>query len=67
MSELISARMVITDVTLDRERRDEKKSVATLKDLDYLCHLEKCYQNSTQATVFLRSEFQDSYDKFMNE
>jgi hypothetical protein len=29
--------------------------------------LEKYYQDSTQATVFLRSKFQDSYDKLTNE
>jgi hypothetical protein len=27
----------------------------------------KYYQDSTQATVFLRSEFQEAYSKFMNE
>ena len=37
------------------------------KELEHLCHLAKYYQDSTQAMVFLRSEFQDAYDKFMNE
>jgi hypothetical protein len=67
MSELISAGMAITDATLDRERKDEEELVVALKELEHLRHLEKYYQDSTQATMFLRSEFQDAYDKFMNE
>jgi hypothetical protein len=59
--------MAIMDATLDRERRDEKELSAALKELEHLHHLEKYYQDSTQATVFLRSEFQDAYAKFMNE
>jgi hypothetical protein len=59
--------MTITDATLDRERRDEKDLVAALKDLELLCHLEKYYQDSMQATMFLRSEFQRAYAKFTNE
>jgi hypothetical protein len=58
--------MAITDATLDRARRDEKELVVVLKDLEHLCHLEKYYQDSTQAMVFLRSEFQDAYAKFTN-
>jgi hypothetical protein len=67
MSELIDAEMAITDATLDRERRDEKDLAAALKELEHLRHLEKYYQDSTLATMFLRSEFQDAYAKFMNE
>jgi hypothetical protein len=66
-SELIGVDMAITDATLDRERRDEKELAAALKELEHLHHLEKYYQDSTQATVFLRSEFQDAYAKFTNE
>jgi hypothetical protein len=66
-SELIGAGMAITDATLDRERRDEKELATTLKELEHLRHLEKYYQDSTQATVFLRSEFQDAYAKFTSE
>jgi hypothetical protein len=66
-SKLISVGMAITDATLDREGRDEKDLVTTLKELKHLHHLEKYYQDSTQATMFLRSNFQDSYEKFMNE
>jgi hypothetical protein len=66
-SELIGAGMAITDATLDRERRDEKELATALKELEHLRHLEKYYQDSTQATVFLRSEFQDAYAKFTNE
>jgi hypothetical protein len=58
--------MAITDATLDRARRDEKELVVVLKDLEHLRHLEKYYQDSTQAMVFLRSEFQDAYAKFTN-
>lgn len=29
--------------------------------------MAKYYQDSTYATVFLRSEFQDAYSKFTNE
>jgi oligoribonuclease (3'-5' exoribonuclease) len=57
--EIIGVAMVITDATLDRARRDEKELAAVLKELDQLRHLEKYYQDSTQAMVFLRSEFQD--------
>jgi hypothetical protein len=66
-SELIDAGMAITDATLDRERKDEEELATVLKELDHLRHLEKYYQDSTQAMVFLRSEFQDAYGKFMNE
>jgi hypothetical protein len=65
--ELISAGMEITYATLDREKRDEEDLVAALKELENLRHLAKYYQESTQATVFLRSEFQDTYSKFTNE
>jgi hypothetical protein len=30
-------------------------------------HLEKYYQDSTQDTFFLKSEFQDAYEKFTRE
>jgi hypothetical protein len=66
-SELIGAGMEITDATLDREKRDEEELATALKELEHLRHLEKYYQDSTQATVFLRSEFQDAYSKFTNE
>jgi hypothetical protein len=66
-SELINTRMAITDATLDKARRDEKGMDDAFKELDHLRHLEKYYQYSTQATMFLRSEFQDTYAKFMNE
>jgi hypothetical protein len=59
MFEIIRAGMAITDATLDL--------VAALKELEHIRHLEKYYQDSTQATVFLRSEFQDSYAKFTYE
>jgi hypothetical protein len=58
--ELIDVGMAIIDAMLDRERRDEK-------ELEHLLHLEKYYQDSTQATVSLRSEFQNSYTKFTSE
>ena len=66
-SKLINARMAITDAMLDRARRDEKDLDVALKQLEHLCHLVKYYQDSTQAIVFLRSEFQDSYTKFTSE
>jgi hypothetical protein len=66
-SELIGAGMEITDATLDRERKDEEELATVLKELEHLHHLEKYYQDSTQATVFLRSEFQDAYNKFTSE
>jgi hypothetical protein len=65
--ELIGARVEITDATLYREKMDEREMVFSIKELEHLCHLEKYYQESTQATVFLRSEFQDAYSKFTNE
>jgi NAD-dependent DNA ligase len=66
-SNLISAGMAITDATLDREKRGEKELADTLKELDHLRHLVKYHQDSTQAMMFLRSELQDTYAKFMNE
>jgi hypothetical protein len=60
MSELIGAGMEIKYATLDIVRKYEE-------ELENLCHLVKYYQDSTQATVFLRSEFQEAYGKFMNE
>jgi hypothetical protein len=66
-SKLIGAGMAITYATLDRERKYEEELVIVLKELEHLRHLEKYYQDSTQAMVFLRSEFQDAYGKFTNE
>jgi hypothetical protein len=66
-SELIDVGMGIKDATLDRERKDDEELVAVLKELEHLRHLEKYYQDSTQAIVFLKSEFQDAYNKVMNE
>jgi hypothetical protein len=59
--------MEITDATLDRERKDEEELATVLKELEHLYHLEKYYQDSTQAMMFLRREFQDAYEKFMSE
>jgi hypothetical protein len=59
--------MAITDATLDRAMKDEEDLVDAMKELEHLRHLEKYYQDSTQATVFLRSEFEDAYSKFTNE
>jgi hypothetical protein len=67
MFELIDAGMEITHATLDRARKDEEELAIALKELEHLRHLAKYYQNSTQATIFLRSEFQDAYNKFMSE
>ena len=57
MFEIFSTGMPITNSTLDRERRDEKELAISLKELEHLHHLEKYYQDSTQAILFLRSEF----------
>jgi len=67
MSELIGVVMAITDATLDRERKDEEELDDVLKELEHLHHLTKYYQESTQATVFLRRKFQDAYNKFTSE
>jgi DNA repair ATPase RecN len=66
-SELIGAGMEITDATLDREKRDEEELATVLKELEHLRHLEKYYQDTTQATVFLRSEFQGGLQQISNE
>jgi hypothetical protein len=66
-SDLIGAGMEITDATLDRARKYEEELVVALKELEHLRHLEKYYQDSTQATIFLRSKFQDAYIEFTNE
>jgi DNA repair ATPase RecN len=67
ISELIGVVMAITDVMPDREKMDEKELATTKKDLDHLCHLAKYYQDSTQAVVFLRTEFKETYAQFTNE
>jgi hypothetical protein len=66
-SKLIDARMAITDATLDREKRDEEELAATLKELEHLCHLVKYNQDTTYATMFPRSKFQEAYNKFIDE
>ena len=66
-SELIGIGMAITNATLDKEKRDEEEMAASLKELEHLHHLEKYYQDTTQAAVFLRSEFQEAYKKFTDE
>jgi hypothetical protein len=64
---LINAGMAIIDASLDRSRKDEEELAIVLKELGHLCHLDKYYEYSTQAMMFLRSEFQDAYGKFMSE
>jgi hypothetical protein len=56
-SELISVGRAISDATLDKAKKDEKEMVATLKELEHLCHLANYYQDTTQVMVYLRSEF----------
>jgi hypothetical protein len=46
-TKIIGEGMEITDVTLDREKRDEYELAATLKELENLFHLVKYYQDST--------------------
>jgi hypothetical protein len=46
---------------------DEKELATTKKELDHLRHLEKYYQDSMQATIFLKSEFQEAYAQFTSE
>jgi hypothetical protein len=67
MSEFIDVGMEITDATLDREKRDEEELPVALKELENLCHLEKYYQDTTHVAVFLRSEFKEAYNKFIDE
>jgi hypothetical protein len=66
-SELIDAGMEITDATLDRARRDKEELATALKELEHFHHLVKYYQDTTQAVVFLRSQFQEAYRKFTDE
>jgi hypothetical protein len=66
-SKLIVAGMEITYATLYREKRDEEELASSLKELEHLHHLAKYYQDTTQATMFLRSEFQETYNKFIGE
>jgi hypothetical protein len=49
-TEIIGARMAITDATVDQERQNKKELAATKKELDHLRHLVKYYQDSTQET-----------------
>jgi len=46
-SKLIDVGMEITDVTLDRAKRDEKELVIAMKELEHLHDLEKYYQDTT--------------------
>jgi hypothetical protein len=59
--------MEITDATLDRDKRDEEEMDVALKELEHLHHLEKYYQDTTQAAVYLRREFKEAYNKFTDE
>jgi hypothetical protein len=47
MSEIIDMVKSLSDATLDRARRDEKKLVASLKELEHLCHLVEYYKGAT--------------------
>jgi hypothetical protein len=38
-NELISVGKALSDVTLDRAKRDKKELATSLKDLEHLCHL----------------------------
>jgi hypothetical protein len=67
MSKIIDIGMAIIDANLDRERKDEAELATALNKLEHLHHLPKYYQDSTQAMMFLRSEFQDTYEKITNE
>jgi hypothetical protein len=58
---------VISDNTLERAKKDEKELAITLKELEHLHYLAKYYQDTTQATGYLRSEFKEAYCKFTNE
>jgi hypothetical protein len=53
-SKIIGVGMAINDAPLDQAKRDENELTTAKKDLD---HLVKYYQESTQATIFLKSEF----------
>jgi hypothetical protein len=59
--------MAISDATLDRAKQDEKELVTTLKELEHLCHLDEYYQGTTQTTVYLRSKFEATYNRFTHE
>jgi hypothetical protein len=65
--ELIRVGMDITDATMDKEKRDAMELAITNKELDHLRHLTNYYQYSTQAVVFLRSEFRETYAQFTNK
>jgi hypothetical protein len=66
-SEFIGAWMEITYATLDKEKRDDEELVVSLKELEHLRHLDKYYRDTTQATMLLRREFQEAYNKFIDE
>jgi hypothetical protein len=66
-TELIGAGMAITNSTLDREKQNEKELDAANKELDHLRHLMKYYQDSTQASVFLKIEFREACAQFMSK
>jgi DNA repair ATPase RecN len=65
--ELIGTGMEIIDATLDRAKSDEKDLVTVLKELEHLSHLAKYYHETTQAAVYLRREFKEAYNKFIDE
>ena len=61
MTELIRVGRAITDATLDRVERDERELDSMKKELNHLHHQAEYYQNSTQAVVLLKCEFQEMY------
>jgi hypothetical protein len=66
-SELLGVGMEISEATRDRAKQDETELVITRKELEHLCHLVEYYQGTTQTMVYLRSEFEEAYNKFKKE
>jgi hypothetical protein len=56
MNDLSGEGVVITNSTLDREKRDEREVASMKKELDHLQHQVEYYQNLTEVVVLLKSE-----------
>jgi hypothetical protein len=67
MTELIDVRKALSEVTLDRAKRDEKELSSTLKELEHLHHLVEYYKGTMQTVVYLKGEFEEFYSEFKKE
>jgi len=65
--DLLDVGMAISEARWDRTKWYEKELATTLKELEYVHHLVEYYQSTTHTVVYLRSEFEEAYNKFTHK